>query len=122
MLRLLPKISSPSSVDCNERGVFEYSEKQKKWVKKYDKPQEDGKYAMPLQEYQERKHHVTKGSWHRQVDPRHACKEALQHDDFGKAGCKDGHGFNHPKRDGKCLYCGKTQSQIEKIWKEDERT
>jgi hypothetical protein len=115
---LLPKRSAPSSSD---RGVFRYDEKLKRWVKKYDKPQEDGVYAMPLQEYQERKHHLTKGSWHRQPDPAHACKEALARDDFGRAGCKDGHGFHHPKRNGKCIYCGKTQQEIEKIWKKDGR-
>jgi hypothetical protein len=104
-----------------ERGVFHYDEKQKKWVKKYDKPQEDGVYAMPLQEYQERKYHLTKGSWHRQPDPRHANKEALEHNDFGQAGCRSGHGFNHPMRDGRCIYCSNTQNQIEKIWKEDEK-
>jgi len=118
MRLLLPTRSSPSS---SERGVFHYDERQKKWVKKYDKPQEDGVYAMPLQEYQERKHHLSKGSWHRQVDPDHASKEALARDDFGKAGCKNGHGFYHPKRDGKCLYCGLTEGQIKKIWHEDEK-
>lgn len=63
---------------------------------------------------------MTKGSWHRQPNPEHASKEAMNRDDFGRAGCKDGHGLHHPKRDGKCLYCNKTQAQIEKIWKQDE--
>lgn len=116
--QIFPELPTPPAF---ERGTFQYDEKQKKWVKKSDKPAEEGVYAMPLKDYLERKNHVTKGSWHRPTDPRFACKEALEHDDYGTAGCRDGHGYHHPKRDGRCLYCGNTRNQIEKIWKADEK-
>ena len=107
--------------DPFEKGRFLFDEKKGKWVKVSDKTPVEGKYAMPLGDYLERKNHVTKGSWHRPTDSRHASREALQHDDFGKAGCRNGHGFNHPKRNGRCIYCNNTEDQIKKIHEKDER-
>jgi len=104
----------------SEKGVFQWDENIRKWVRKYDKPGVDGKIPMPLDEYLKRKHHAVKGSWHRQPDKRHAYKEALEHDDFGRAGCGNSHGLWHPKRDGRCIYCGLNQGQLDKIHKKDD--
>lgn len=108
--RFLERTENQSS----EKGVFHYDYEQKKWIKVRDRSVE-GKYAMPLETYLERKHHTVKGSWHRQPDPRHTREDALK-DDFGKAGCKGGYGMFHPKRNGRCVYCGLNDNQIKKNW------
>lgn len=95
-----------------EKGVFQYDETLRKWVKVREQPQEEGKYAMPLSDYLHRRNHVSKGSWRRPIDTRHASKEALEHDDFGTIGCKGGVGIHHPLRGGRCKYCNLTPNQI----------
>lgn len=104
-----------------ERGVFRYDEKLKRMVKVSDRPAEDGKYAMPLAEYLNRRNHLSKGSWQRPIDKTHASKEALAGDDYGRSGCKSGRGAFHPMRDGKCMYCGLTAGQIKKVQQEADK-
>lgn len=44
---------------------------------------------MPLQEYLNRKHHVSKGHWKRPQDPKYRCVFAPV-EDYGRAGCRRG--------------------------------
>ena len=104
-----------------ERGVFRYDEKLKKIVKVADRPAEDGVYAMPLAEYLNRRGHVSKGSWVRPIDKDHSYKEALQNDDFGRVGCKDGLGAFHPLRNGRCIYCGNDLAKIKRLRAEADK-
>ena len=116
----LVRLFKKSKDETSARGVFQYDEKLKKMVRVSDQPAEEGKYAMPLAEYLHRRNHVSKGSWKRPIDSRYARKEALQGDDFGRTGCKDGYGMFHPMEKGKCIYCGLNKRQILKRQKEHD--
>jgi len=98
-----------------------YNEKTKK-LEEATATTKMGKYAMPLEEYCERRpgNKCGKGDYPRSIDP--------HGEDFGKLGCKQGRGIMHPMRDedyehtdGKiyhrkvCKYCGKTKEEIKKI-------
>jgi hypothetical protein len=58
---------------------------------------------------------VGKGSWQRPTDKEHCNKEALQINDFGRSGCKEGLGVFHPMRDGRCIYCGNDLNAIKRL-------
>jgi len=104
-----------------ERGIFQHDEKTGKLVKVLDKIRTAGVYAMELQEYLHRKHHVSKGSWKRPIDKEHASKEALAQDDYGQLGCKGGRGFFHPMVNGLCKYCGLNAGRI-KLFQQDKES
>lgn len=106
--------------DPSERGVFQYDEKLKRMVRVRERPKEEGKYAMPLAHYLERKNHLSKGSWKRPEDKEHQLKNQPK-DDYGRSGCKDGHGAFHPMLNGKCIYCGLNLGQIKQLHKSDDK-
>lgn len=89
-------------------------------VRVCERPKEEGKYAMPLAQYLERKNHLSKGSWKRPEDKKHQLKGQVK-DDYGRTGCKNGYGVFHPLRDGRCLYCGFTLRQIKNLQREADR-
>jgi hypothetical protein len=80
-------------------------------VKVGDAPKTEGKYAMMLQDYLNRRAHVSKGDWKRPADPKYNKGKG---DDYGRTGCKDGVGMFHPMLDGRCIYCNLRPSEIKK--------
>lgn len=62
---------------------------------------------------------MSKGSWKRPTDKNYAKSD--NGDDFGKSGCRDGAGYFHPLRGGRCIYCGLNRDEIKRRQAENDK-